>query len=178
MDFVAVPTGTAAPAALVLRGPDPDLELAPGDDFIMRHLRCWSSSRGTRWGCKTVHALFRCIQNTFGFLPHRRCRSAGIVATPAGPLARAIACAVAQCGPVAVCLSNGMPTTPRLRHKRHQGVHSERRSDCIYNRPCQHPCSAYACARGERPGSRAPCVLTYYFTTSTTTYRSCELTPE
>ena len=34
MDFVAVPPGTAAPAALVLRGPDPDLELAPGDDFI------------------------------------------------------------------------------------------------------------------------------------------------
>ena len=34
MDFVAVPPGTAAPAALTLRGPDPDLELAPGDDFI------------------------------------------------------------------------------------------------------------------------------------------------
>ena len=34
MDFVAVPPGTAAPVALTLRGSDPDLDLAPGDDFI------------------------------------------------------------------------------------------------------------------------------------------------
>ena len=34
MDFVAVPPGTLPPAALILRGPDHDLDLAPGDDFI------------------------------------------------------------------------------------------------------------------------------------------------
>ena len=34
MDFAAVPPGTAAPAALTLRGPDHDLELAPADDFV------------------------------------------------------------------------------------------------------------------------------------------------
>ena len=33
MDFVAVPAGTAAPQALVLRGPDHDADLAAGDSF-------------------------------------------------------------------------------------------------------------------------------------------------
>ena len=50
MDFVAVPPGTAAPAALAHRGPDQDLEVAAGDNFVAA-LGAAFNARNAGGGC-------------------------------------------------------------------------------------------------------------------------------
>ena len=106
MDFSPVPAGTLPPQALTLRGPDPDLELAAGDDFI--------STVGNALGARNIGGGARravVYSSTSGIL-------SGFLFSNDGQL---LASELHRRGPSPAKLraawlwfvANGMPTTPQ-----------------------------------------------------------------